>query len=358
MIIPDQNFFIRGMQDHLNALERENAKTNPLVGFNRQVVDQDIVCIHHRDPDGFMSAAIVKDFFRGHGVECISIQYGEDLDLTQFTMKTVFIVDYCFAPKEMWRLHNTTNLFWIDHHIGAINSMKKELPASQIAEMKGLAFDGLAGCELTYIFLHGLPRVLSMPVAIQYVGAYDVARYRRKGNDFDQEIEDMRQEFILPFQFQTNGMDMDVDGYVDMLGWTDQPDPDYAKNVWPPLSSHLFEGRAVWQYVQTTAKQVMQSNGFAIEIDGVKLAGMTTTMRGADQFGDILDRTDAVAVMAVLPTTNGVTCSFYSPDNSISVVELAQKFGGNGHKFAAGCQMSMDDYIKNIFNKRKDLKLK
>ena len=72
----------------------------------------------------------------------------------------IIIVDFSIEPSEMLDLLRINkNVIWIDHHITAINkydewmSLIKE--ATGVDRIEGLRYNGLAGCELTWLFYNG-----------------------------------------------------------------------------------------------------------------------------------------------------------------------------------------------------------
>ena len=62
----------------------------------------------------------------------------------------IYIVDYSISPDEMRQLLKITkNVTWIDHHKTAIEKYK-----DFEYEIRGIRYDGIAGCMLTYCYIH------------------------------------------------------------------------------------------------------------------------------------------------------------------------------------------------------------
>lgn len=82
--------------------------------------------------------------------EYIKINYGIEFPFDSIGKnEIVYIVDYSISPEEMDKLLEiTSNVIWIDHHKSAIEKYK-----NYDKDVKGLRYDGIAGCMLTYCYL-------------------------------------------------------------------------------------------------------------------------------------------------------------------------------------------------------------
>lgn len=78
------------------------------------------------------------------------MDYGREFPFDKIKKnETVYIVDYSIEPSEMDKLLEITpNVTWIDHHISAIKKYK-----NYDKEIRGIRYDGVAGCMLTYCYL-------------------------------------------------------------------------------------------------------------------------------------------------------------------------------------------------------------
>ena len=62
----------------------------------------------------------------------------------------IYIVDYSISTDEMRQLLKITeNVTWIDHHKTAIDKYQ-----DFEHEIRGVRYDGIAGCMLTYCYIH------------------------------------------------------------------------------------------------------------------------------------------------------------------------------------------------------------
>lgn len=125
-----------------------------------------MVIIHHNDADGRLGGYILKKYFKldekyekiktieanYNGTDLSSIEDGDD----------VAIVDYSLTRGELVQLVSKTHgkKIWIDHHRTAIkdynNRSKEEKYFDDV-----LVFEGLAGCELAYLYAYSKIRKIS-----------------------------------------------------------------------------------------------------------------------------------------------------------------------------------------------------
>lgn len=113
-------------------------------------------CFYHLDDDGkcaafwvYLSAGIYDGY--ENDSEFIPINYGMAFPFEKIRPnEQVYIVDYSIMPDEMRKLLEITkDVTWIDHHKSAIERYTDfEIP------IRGIRYDGVAGCMLTYCWLH------------------------------------------------------------------------------------------------------------------------------------------------------------------------------------------------------------
>ena len=166
------------------------------------------VCIYHSiDLDGFMSAAIVKHWFKqeykNDSYDCgndfqrvenydsryakldfIGYNYGQPVpDLSGYNR--VIMCNISFPENEMYKLCVTKDFIWNDHHASALamyENIRPSLP-NDIYYAKGLRGVQYAACELTWkYFFPNEP----MPEIVRLLGMYDSFRY--KGTDEEQKV--------------------------------------------------------------------------------------------------------------------------------------------------------------------------
>jgi len=104
-------------------------------------------CFYHSaDLDGHCSGAIIKKF--NPKVELIGYNYGQEFPWDSIQPgEQVFMVDVSLPMPQMYKLASMGTLYWIDHHISAIND-HEEQAAREDWSIKGLRRTDRAACEL------------------------------------------------------------------------------------------------------------------------------------------------------------------------------------------------------------------
>jgi len=122
------------------------------------------ICFYHKDDlDGWCSAAIVYNYYKGE-CDLFGITHGEKFPwelVRDDEEQIVVMVDYAIDPASMSILAETRNFIWIDHHLSAINDND--------INIFGARSTGFAACELTFNFFYGV----RPPLSITYLGMYD-----------------------------------------------------------------------------------------------------------------------------------------------------------------------------------------
>lgn len=267
-------------------------------------------CFYHSaDFDGKCSGAIVKLKYP----DCIlyGIDYGEDFPWNIIEKNdTVYMVDFSLPKDDMFRLYESCQLIWIDHHISVIKRI--DLP------INGVRNDEYAACQLTWMYLFPDKPV---PKVVNLLGNYD--------------IWDHSDDEVLPFQMGLKLYDLDPD--TNMKQWKKlfftpllYPFPYYKKFV--------KIGKNVFRYQDTKNKQMVK-NAYEVNFEGYKCIALNTMHGNSMTFNSIND----VYHIKILYYNNGKNWTYilYSEEDSdINVGEIALKYGGGGHFHAAGFNMN------------------
>ena len=155
-----------------------------------------LVIFHNNDFDGHCSAAIVG-LKHNYQVDFYPIDYGDEFDYNSLKDKDiVYMLDFSLPMNQMQKIYYTIKenhqyidkigkfdalkeknwkFIWIDHHVSAFKSYEAMLDDTWPNEVN---FEGLrdktgkkSGCELTWEYLY--PNKM-MPYVIQLLGRYDV----------------------------------------------------------------------------------------------------------------------------------------------------------------------------------------
>lgn len=295
-----------------------------------------IICIYHGiDQDGWASAAIIRSTYPGRSLELIGYNYGMPIpDITPNYV--VYICDIAFPMDKMQEIANKSKrLVWIDHHISSIN---KYLAFKETSEYDGSNWsvelpqgsEQISACELTWRHCN---RGREIPPAIKLLGAYDV--FRHKGTP---------EEYIV--QFFQNTANECVSHPIHALTYLTMPQDEIEE--WVYVGKHIQEEK------NTKAKETYKK-GKSVIIDGHKFIlinedrfnpinyGIDYHMDGYDGAGSY--HKDKVSIWHL---------SLYNDNNQIDCSEICKKFGGGGHKGAAGCEPSyemLQDILQGKYSK-------
>ncbi len=267
-------------------------------------------CFYHKsDLDGHCSGAIVK--MKYPECEMFGVDYIDDLvGVSLKEGETIFVVDFSFSPGGMDVLIIECNLIWIDHHKSAIKKMEDFTPGHSI---QGLRSVGKAGCELTWMYLYPNDPV---PEVVTLLGRYDV---------WDHESN----QDVLPFQY----------------GIREQKNTLPHSEIWSILFKDISrihiadicdKGVIIQKYQAAQDEKYAKGMSYEVEFEGLRALVMNKPYSNSKVFDSIYDpeRHDIMILFGVKPGEFKYT--LYTDKTEIDVSELAVKYGGGGHRGAAG----------------------
>jgi oligoribonuclease NrnB/cAMP/cGMP phosphodiesterase (DHH superfamily) len=276
-------------------------------------------CLHHSDADGKCAAYwVAKRYNNFNPNDFIMIDYGIDVNYRSKIQENelVYIVDFSLEVEEFKKLLEITpNIVWIDHHITAINKYKDFEKKNKI---KGLRYNGVAGCMLTYCYFNKMndgrlpfnkDMVNSAPWFTKFIADYDVWAF-----EFD----------------ETKHFKLGLDACGEILP---------CDVIWRQLENIgkvrelIANGIIIEKYRDSIAKEACSSNGFVKQFEGYNVFFLNTCLGGSSWFGDRIDEYDIVC--SFHKTKEGKwSYSLYS--NKIETTTISTKYGGGGHAGASG----------------------
>ena len=271
------------------------------------------ICFHHDDPDGRMSAAIVKDAIPD--CELVEINYGydeekiNDLYIIEKHYNNIFVVDFSFPRGIMTDFKKMSNkLIWCDHHKSAMEQYEDLWNDKNI---KGLRSLDKSGCRLTWEYFNPGKEV---PLAVEYIEDMDLWKF---------QFGNQTKHFAESLYFEK-----DIKVYQDLLT---------NKNL---TIRKLVEGEMLYNHKMKRIKKAM-TRSYLIEWEGYMTA-VVNTPEDISTLGNTLCNLSS-CTLAGRPE---VALIFYETEDSynvslrsigdIDVSKIAQKYGGGGHKNAAG----------------------
>lgn len=285
-------------------------------------------CFYHNDADGKCAGFWVSLSAGIHNLEqpsdMIEMSYEKPFPLdTILPNEQIYIVDYSISPNEMRELLKITNdVTWIDHHKTAI-----EKYADFEHDIRGVRYDGIAGCMLTYCYLHHMtergsgdikPFDISMtadaPMFTKLIADWDVWKF---------DYGDRTRNFITAF----NAYDFSPISINWNRFFCDSEIS--AENVM------IDEGRAMIKYRDGWAAGYLERFGFETEFEGLKCFAVNLGNCNSEYFKSLTaGKYDAFMPFAF----NGekYTVSMYS--TTVDISGICKKHGGGGHRQAAGFQ--------------------
>lgn len=314
-------------------------------------------CFYHVDLDGKCSAfwVYLKEMkLNGNTPDKESfykINYGMPFPFDEIKKdERIYIVDYSISPEEMDKLREITkNIIWIDHHITAIQKYK-----GYPHEIAGLRYSGVAGCELSYVYLFHMVSITdkitqvsnfkmdmlnTCPIFCKLIGDRDVWTWKY-GNDT---------------KFFCLGMD----------GCENEPYDEIWMNLFNfnKLTYDIIKDGSIMQrYKESYAKDYVTSKAFETSFEGYNVLAMNVAIAGSDWFDSI--NKSQYDILMVFSTGTGRYWSYSLYSDTVDVSEIAKKYGGGGHKGAAGFSSkklllkkpdnrTLKEKILSYFNKRR-----
>jgi oligoribonuclease NrnB/cAMP/cGMP phosphodiesterase (DHH superfamily) len=267
-------------------------------------------CFYHNDLDGHCSAAIIAKFYKEYGLpfkdqDFFETSYDRDFPFDKIKNgEKVYIVDYSLRDNNEWKQLNqiTSDIVWIDHHISALEKFGH-------LDLSGIRKDGIAACELVWEYFF---KNRSTPFSVKLLGDYDVwtFKYKDKTNLFQNA---MRSYETLP----TN------DIWKDLLNSDD-------------VDFYLKEGESISRYMKKQYEETVKNKGFEIDFEGKKAIACNASERGSQLFDSVYDESKHDIMIPFAFNGKKWTFSLYSTKDNVDCSKIAAKFGGGGHKKAAG----------------------
>lgn len=263
-------------------------------------------CLHHNDTDGRASAAIVRKAL-GPDVWLCEMDYGDSLPLERIlTSDHIIIVDFSLSGEDMIQLATYHQFTWIDHHVSAIQEL------SEISKhWPGIRDTREAACILTWnYFFPSRP----VPKAITLIGDRDIWRWAEQDTGpFNEGL----------YQLDTRPLNDDL--WFPLLENNDRV-----------LSQIIQNGAILWEARLRNIRRTVKRQGFPALIEGHR--ALVVNLRGSGDIGQqIRDMGYEIAYCYIDSLNNGDITTYVTLYSSIiDVSEIASRFGGGGHKGAAG----------------------
>lgn len=282
-----------------------------------------LVIYHANCNDGFGAAyaawRALRDF-----AEYLPMQYGDPVP--DVAGRNVFIFDFSFSPKQMNEIYEASStLVWRDHHKTAIEALP------QIAFLQGqrvgervldvdACYDVLldpskSGCILAWEYFF---KNEDVPRLLEFIDDRDRWQFKLKGT---KELHAFLTS--VPRDFQQ---------------WHCLAHSDLSTAALP-------EGWAILRANERTVAEMLKATTRRITLDGVDGLCANLPPCFASDVGHVLATQSGTFGLTWYVTTDAkVACSLRS-NGDVDVAVIAQKFGGGGHKNAAGFTLPGDQVV-------------
>lgn len=265
-----------------------------------------IFCLYHNDADGRSSAAIVRRAHDGD-TRTYEINYGDQVPWNKIEeAEHVIMVDFSLTLPEMLRIAAGRRFTWIDHHISAIDELEEAA-----RDWEGVQDVSQAACNLTWQYF--FPNQ-SIPRTILLIGDRDT--WSNVYPDSAAFGEGLNQQETRPEN--------------DTL-WKPLLDDD------PQAVQLLIDHGKVLR--EARLREIRRSvNRFGIKVTFEGYSTLAVNRRGDGDLGEFIRKQGyEIAYCYIEGKQNGKLVTFVTLfSDKVDVSLLAKKFGGGGHRSAAG----------------------
>lgn len=287
----------------------------------------------HDDVDGLTAAVLVELHFPEKTCKLIPYDYTIPFP-TELVNRNeeVWILDISFSESTKNELHDlmhrTSKITWIDHHI---SSIELEIRSSLIYKASGLRDTRYSSAALCWMYLNSLKDFSKLPLFIRMISDSDTARH---------EIPEAF-EFMLGLELK---MRSDYSEIIQQLIKESNQKCERNRSICPflvglsPLLDRLIEdGKAILGYKMRLSESYEQNYLNKGKIDGheayilnclaeIPMISMKNLGNNSEMFvGFMYDG-----------RKNQYIYRLYSDNPEIDCREIAEKYGGGGHRCAAG----------------------
>lgn len=261
--------------------------------------------IYHADcPDGFCSAWVANRFFGGEA-DFLPAKYGDAPP--EVSGRKVYILDFSYPMAVLEAVAASARLLvLLDHHKTAMADVSGFAPDRENVD---IVFDmDKSGARLTWEYFYGMA---NPPWQVEFTEDRDLWRHK------------------LPHTRELNAFLASVSR--NFAVWDEMPDNFWHQRV---QDCYVSQGQAILRYQSTLVESAVR-HAFEVEIAGYRVLAVNTTVLQSEVAGRLAEGRPFGAVFSVGPGGRK-SWSLRSREGGIDVSEVARRFGGGGHRNAAG----------------------
>jgi len=309
------------------------------------------IVIHHDDPDGRMGGYIMQQWASAQGdtVSTIEANYNSIFDFPAIVKPDdrVIIVDYSLNHQmfaNLTQIIDPKQIIWLDHHKSNIEKYTEQ------AGLEGLRYDGIAGCELAYIYSKGWREKspgkvvnvsvtsgdlafmeiekIEIPQGIRMIGDYDCWRHNGEGIEY---------KFIAGINSYWNRIPLTTNEGLAFWEKIAQGNTQFINDL-------VVQGTVVERYIDSENECNVKENAFPCKLrkfEDLKAIAINTDARSSKIFKSVFTEFEIGLVFNYIERPERkMVFSIYrlgaNPDKDIDVSKIAQTYGGGGHHDASG----------------------
>lgn len=277
-----------------------------------------VICFYHSvDNDGKSSVSIVKK--RYPDLIAYGVDYKDNItNLEQFDINRddlIFIVDFSFEPELMIELNKNYNCIFLDHHITAIEKSIKY----GYDNMKGIRDIKKAGCELTWEYLFNN---IKTPRAVSLIGRYDVWDHNKLPN-------------IVEFE---RGLKLYNTNPNNISFWNKLLNNDSNSDIF--INKIIDKGITILKYENIKLSNTIKYKAWTRIFNNYKCLISNSELINFSPIYYSLKNIDIDHDIMITITYDGRLqkwlVSLRTDKENVDILSIAEKFGGGGHRGAAG----------------------
>jgi hypothetical protein len=264
------------------------------------------ICLHHNDPDGRASGAIVRRALL-QNVALVEMNYGDPVPWKDVEAASkIVIVDFSLPLEDMKRVADGRDLVWIDHHKTAIEKM-----AGVADKWLGMRELEEAACVLTWRYY--FPEI-PVPKAVIFIGDRDIWRWEEEQTGAFSEGLYNRDNRAANDELWKPLLDDDTD----------------------LVSQIIEEGSILYAARLKNIQRKIARFGHETNFEGYKT--LVVNARGTGEMGDHINKQGYEIGYCYIDNIQEEKLTTFVTLYSkvVDVSQIASKFGGGGHPGAAG----------------------
>ena len=265
-----------------------------------KITKKTVVIYHGECPDGFSAAWVAWKKF-GENADYFGANHEEPIP-EGLTNKEIYVLDFSF-PKEIMAelVKNNKKVIVIDHHKSAEESVK--MAHEYVYEMDR------SGAVLAWQYFY---RDLSLPWLLRYIGDRDIWKL---------ELPDT---FAMGLMLDTFDKNFET--------WSKLAEELEDENV---RRKYIEQGKLIQKYEDRVIEDIVSSNKESVIFEGHEVYAVNAPHFFASQMGNFLCKEKPPLAIVWQWSGGEINVSLRS-DSTVDVSEIAKKYGGGGHKAAAG----------------------